>query len=132
MALSGSAVTALGLVLSRLGQRDTSRQQAAANVLAEEQQQHTYYRDLVNDLRAQLDREHEEAQRRYERVALDRQADDQLIRGLRDTIETLRRVVLDEVAKSAAKTAGSSADEYLAHIDLPAAPTPPAGPLANP
>lgn len=56
VALSGAVVTALGVLFTRLSSRDAARATAAAHQLDEIREQHALYRDLVAELRTEVER----------------------------------------------------------------------------
>jgi len=107
MAVSGAVASIAGVFLSRRGQKDAAVQQVAVQRLSEQKAEHDIYRDLVTDLRA-------EVARLYDANARERASSDALVAHLRDTIETLRSVVLSEVATHLADDAVQGVDEHLA------------------
>lgn len=106
MAISGTLTAVAGIWMSRTGQSDTRRQQQAANALTSQKQEHDYYRDLVTDQRVEIDRMSASCDR-------ERAAHEQTVAHLRDTITTLRSVVLDEVARASATSAADECDGVL-------------------
>lgn len=110
MAVSGAIASIAGVLLSRRGQKDAAVQQSAANRLTEQKQEHDVYRDLVTDLQTEIARLHEMHTR-------ERADTGKLVAHLRDTIETLRTVVLSEVATQVALDATDECDQHLAEQD---------------
>lgn len=101
MALSGALTAIGGVILSRSGQRDTARQQVAATTLQERVQEHDVYRDLVTDLRAELERLQLSNDADRARGQRARDANLATIEQLRDTVATLRMLVVAQVAQVA-------------------------------
>ena len=84
VALSGAAVTGLGVLFTRLSNRDTARQTEATHALDTLREQHALFRDLVDDLRLETER------LRTARTQ-DREACERAIEELRAELDRVRR-----------------------------------------
>ena len=107
--------TIVGVRQARAGQRDTARQQVAANRLQADQLQLEEYRALVPDLRLEVDRAYrarddartEHDRERALRIELETAArlaqhqHQEQIRRLTSDMQGLRMIVQDEIAKAA-------------------------------
>lgn len=105
-AVVGAVVALGGLRMSRSGQRAERAQQMVANELQRKAQDHDYYRGLVADQRAEIDRLHGELVEERRRYTQD-------MGHQRDVTSTLRDVVRSEVAKHLADDAMDAADRAL-------------------
>lgn len=116
------AVTFLGIVLSRRGQREQERQQAIANDIADRAERFGELNELVGIL-------HGETSRLRTQIADMESGHDTAMRaqavrcketvdGLVDTVATLQTVVQDEVARAAAfGSIGVAHDHIEEHAD---------------
>ena len=129
-----------GLFFTRKGQRETNRQQEAANLiaadhsrLAETQQSLDAYKELTTRLASEAERSAKRAQdtealldqeRAAHATTIERQrAHDahnlKVINRLTEVLSVLHAVVLDEVAKAAAIDALTSVDDTIEGEEVP-------------
>lgn len=121
IALSALITAVGGTVLSRRGKRNEDQQQSAANELQSKAQNHDYYRDLVQDHRAEIDRLQDEISEARVQLTRERLEHRGEMSHMRDIVATLRDVVHSEIAQFIADDGinGSPPVVAIEHVSTP-------------